>query len=122
MKKTVKVFGWIAFYYLINSFAYYIAYMIKFKYFGWPRLWYLYGWYLRIVIDNSNGNTELSLHFHIWQSVFISTVIFLAVLVFVYRKKIISFLKMTFAKLKQNTKSARIARLEQELEELKKNK
>lgn len=121
MKKLVNVFGWYVIFHLLNSIIYYIYFCFKFKVLGKIDFKLLYSWFI-VKGEDYDGNKYIKIEFWMPESVIISTAIFLAVLVFVYRKKIISFLKMTFAKLKQNTKSARIARLEQELEELKKNK
>lgn len=110
MKKLRNVLGWLLGYYLLISIVFYLYLGIRFG-FAWPSLSIFYGWWL---ISNYE-ETIYTIHIVFWEPIIIATVLLIAYIIYLNRAKISSL----FIKFKQNTKSSRIKRLEQELEELK---
>lgn len=104
MKKLQKVLSWFAVWYLLNSVIFYVYTAIFYKIKG-LRFSIFYNWWRIYVL--------------FWPSIIIATAIFILSLIFVYRNQIKRFVKTKYTGIKQNTKSYRIKRLEQELEELK---
>src|SRR5690554_17108 len=123
MKKIIRVVSLIIVSHLLISIIYYLGFMISFKIFIKPNLSFLYGWLLiRIKKIDYTTHEILDEYYKIsivWWPILIFLGIVLLVILYLNRKKIIGFVKAKYTGIKQNTKSARIRKLEQELEELK---
>jgi len=113
MKKLQKVLSWFAVWYLLNSIMYYVYTAVFYK-IKELRFSIFYYWWL---VGTNNSGYKIYVFF--WTPIIIATAIFILSLIFIYRNQIKRFVKTKYTGIKQNTKSYRIKRLEQELEELK---
>jgi len=123
MKKIIRVVSLIIVSHLLISIIYYLGFMISFKIFIKPNLYFLYGWLLTRIKKIDYTTHEILDEYYkisiVWWPILIFLGIVLLVILYLNRKKIIGFVKVKYSHFKQNTKSARIRKLEQELEELK---
>lgn len=123
MKKIIRVVSLIIVSHLLISIIYYLGFMISFKIFIKPNLSFLYGWLLTRIKKIDYTTHEILDEYYkisiVWWPILIFLGIVLLVILYLNRKKIIGFVKAKYSHFKQNTKSARIRKLEQELEELK---